>query len=278
MFVSADAALHAWHYSFQRLLEESEETQLTQALRDILDGLKTRLVEQPDAVRNGPLRDSLADADYFMAVARSLLSGQQQATVLGGDQHVSETLAAIAKLEYVPDPPASSYGEPTALWTSRSSRFADITNARSDWAATSRPSCGRRALICESLGETRPAISERTRNRGCSGEPPPDFRAERPLAPVGRLDPIVRGPHRRDDLRATAAFAQRCRDYIARSRHERRASWPSSSRTSFRATSVCNSSPAMFTYRHSARSKSSCPVRSPSPVSVSCRTDGLWRR
>jgi hypothetical protein len=103
VFVSADAALHAWHFSFQRLLEESEETQLTQALRDILDGLKTRLVEQSDAVRNGPLRDSLADADYFVAVARSLLSGQQQATVLGGDQHVSETLTNITKLAYVPD-------------------------------------------------------------------------------------------------------------------------------------------------------------------------------
>ncbi|MFO1498334.1 MAG: DUF3160 domain-containing protein [Verrucomicrobiota bacterium] len=103
VFVSADAILHAWHFSYQRLLEEAEETQLAIALQEILDGMHTTLAGLPAPVREGPLAASVRDADYFLAVARSLLAGQQVPAVMGDDASVTNTLAAVAKLEFVSD-------------------------------------------------------------------------------------------------------------------------------------------------------------------------------
>jgi hypothetical protein len=104
VFVSADAVLHAWHYSYQRLLEESEETQLLPTLQSILDGMANELAKQTPAFRNGPLRDSLADADYILTVARSLLFGRQLPAAFGSDTAVTSALASIASFQYVPDP------------------------------------------------------------------------------------------------------------------------------------------------------------------------------
>ncbi|MGD0538723.1 MAG: DUF3160 domain-containing protein [Verrucomicrobiota bacterium] len=114
VFVTADSVLHAWHFSFERLLEESEETQLAPALLDILNGMGGQLPNLPATVRNGPLASSVADADYYLAVARSLLAGQQVSTQFGGgsDGQVSQTLAAIAAQQYVDDFPLFGANRP----------------------------------------------------------------------------------------------------------------------------------------------------------------------
>ncbi|HNQ91014.1 MAG TPA: DUF3160 domain-containing protein [Verrucomicrobiota bacterium] len=102
VYVSADAILHAWHFSFQRLLEESEETQMAPILSSVLSGMRMKLAQLPSAVRQGVLADSVADADYYLAVAQSLLAGEPAATVWGGDAAVAQTLSAIAAQQYVP--------------------------------------------------------------------------------------------------------------------------------------------------------------------------------
>ncbi len=99
VFVSTDAILHAWHFSYQRLLEEAEETQLAPALKQILDGMHTQLSGQPETVRTGPLRDSLLDADYFLTVARSLLSGRTESSAFGQEKAVQEALEEVKGLE-----------------------------------------------------------------------------------------------------------------------------------------------------------------------------------
>jgi hypothetical protein len=104
VLVTADSVLHAWHFSYERLLGESEETQLAPALADILNGMAAQLPSLPATVRNGPLASSVADADYFLAVARSLQTGQQVNTQLGSakaNNLVAQTLAAIAAQQYV---------------------------------------------------------------------------------------------------------------------------------------------------------------------------------
>ena len=110
VLVTADSMLHAWHYSFDRLLEEIEETQLAPALKHVLDGMAGQLSQLPAAIRQGPLASSVSDADYFLAVARSLIGNptgtgvaSQVPTVFGGDADVTRTLQAIATQEYVPD-------------------------------------------------------------------------------------------------------------------------------------------------------------------------------
>lgn len=102
VFVTADSVLHAWHYSFKRLLEESEETQLQPALEAVLTQMAQGLAALPAAVRSGPLAESVADADYFLAVARSLLAGGLVPPAFGGDAEVRRTLQAIAAHQYDP--------------------------------------------------------------------------------------------------------------------------------------------------------------------------------
>lgn len=102
VLVTADSVLHAWHYSFQRLLEESEETQLAPALDGIIAGMRAELGRLPAATRSGPLAASLGDADYFLAVAASLSSGAPVAPILGDVNQILGTLAAINGLQYDP--------------------------------------------------------------------------------------------------------------------------------------------------------------------------------
>lgn len=98
VFISADAALHAWHYSFARMLSEIEQTHLAYLLGRMLDAMAGSLSKVPAEVRSGPWRDHLADADYFLAVARSLLAGVTVGPVLGADPNIGQTLAAIEGL------------------------------------------------------------------------------------------------------------------------------------------------------------------------------------
>jgi hypothetical protein len=105
VFVSADSVLHAWHFSYQHLLSELEESVLRRLLVDILDGLAARLAQVPEVVRHGPLQANLEDADYFLAVARSLLSEQLIEPVLGANPHVAVTLQAIESRQLEPEFP-----------------------------------------------------------------------------------------------------------------------------------------------------------------------------
>jgi hypothetical protein len=105
VFISADSVLHAWHFTYQRLMAELEETHLVFTLRRLLDGMAVALNALPDGVRNGPLASSVADADYFLAVGRSLLQGGPVATVLAPDPHVQRTLEAIRASQLHSTPP-----------------------------------------------------------------------------------------------------------------------------------------------------------------------------
>ncbi len=100
VYVTADSVLHAWHYSYQKLLAESEETQLMPSLKAILQGQHDALAALPPATINGPLAASIRDADYFLAVGRNLLADTNVPSILGQDKLVADTLAAIKNLAY----------------------------------------------------------------------------------------------------------------------------------------------------------------------------------
>jgi len=94
VYFSTDAALHAWHRSFDAILEQLESTYLLAALDEILAGMAEQL---PDAQRRygaAAVGEGLVDADYFLAVARSLLAGQPVKSALGQDRRVNQTLTA----------------------------------------------------------------------------------------------------------------------------------------------------------------------------------------
>lgn len=108
VFISCDALLQAWHRTFDAMLAEVEETYLYGSIGKMLDGMAGQLDTASAAVGEGVLKESLLDADYFLAVARSLLAGSNAPTissVFGQDVRVLETLNDIRaeRLKEVPD-------------------------------------------------------------------------------------------------------------------------------------------------------------------------------
>ncbi len=95
VFVSSDALLHAWHRSYDAMLEELEAEYLARSLDEILAGMAQRLPQVRQEYGKGVLEESILDADYFIAVARSLLSGNRVRPYFNQNSRVAETLDAI---------------------------------------------------------------------------------------------------------------------------------------------------------------------------------------
>jgi hypothetical protein len=100
--------MRCWHRTYDAMLEEVEETYLFNSVQIMLDQMAGRVSAASAEVANGILQDSLLDADYFLAVARSLLAGTNSPPVpslLGQDARVTETLADVKAEQFkeVPD-------------------------------------------------------------------------------------------------------------------------------------------------------------------------------
>ena len=100
VFVSSDAILQAWHQSFDSMLEEVEEAYLKPTLEQVLNGMAGQLPAAWNQGGTGPLQNSLLDADYFLTVARCLISGSNVPSFLNQDTRVTNTLVAINSLGY----------------------------------------------------------------------------------------------------------------------------------------------------------------------------------
>lgn len=98
VYVTADALLQAWHRSYDSMLEQLEETYLATSLEEILTGMANAVPDAHKAYGDGALADGLKDADYFLAMARSLLANQTVRTHLGQDERVEKTLKACERL------------------------------------------------------------------------------------------------------------------------------------------------------------------------------------
>jgi hypothetical protein len=95
VFISTDALLHAWHRTYDGMLEELEETYLATSLGEILSAMANHIPAADKEYGQGIMSESLADADYFLAVARSLLAGKQVPTALHQENRVALTLQAV---------------------------------------------------------------------------------------------------------------------------------------------------------------------------------------
>ena len=101
VFVSTDSMLQAWHRSYDAMLVELEETSLFFLIEQMLDGMSDGVQDAAEAVGNGALKESVLDADLFIAVARSLLAGTPKPSDLGQGDRVAATLDLIQKEELV---------------------------------------------------------------------------------------------------------------------------------------------------------------------------------
>ncbi len=106
VFVSTDAILQAWHFSYQAMLSELESTYLLQLLESILYRTGTQISTfwmKYGSDNSAVFRSSILDAEYFLTVARSLLTGRQILSEFSQDDRVALTLKAIAAEQTIPE-------------------------------------------------------------------------------------------------------------------------------------------------------------------------------
>ena len=95
VFVTSDSVLHAWHRSYDAIMEELEEDYFRPALEKILVGMHQQVATAHARYGNGILKDSIRDADYFLAVGRCLLTDKAILTVFDQGTRVEDTLEAV---------------------------------------------------------------------------------------------------------------------------------------------------------------------------------------
>ncbi len=99
VFFSCDAALHAWHRSYGTMLEELEETYLAPTLQSVIEGMGSQVSSLWVQSSGTALPNGVKDADYFLAVAHSLISGTNDYGSLGQNAQILATLTAISNLQ-----------------------------------------------------------------------------------------------------------------------------------------------------------------------------------
>ena len=92
VLITADSILHALHRSFDGILQDLEQHLLSPLLSEWLSRVHVSLV---GLSQDGDLAAAVTDADAYLAVARSLLSGATVPAVLGNDGAVAGLLAAV---------------------------------------------------------------------------------------------------------------------------------------------------------------------------------------
>jgi hypothetical protein len=99
VFITCDSILDAWHRSYDTILGEVEAVLLAPTLETILAGMAAQIPDAEKQYGAGALKDSLRDADFFLAVARALLAGQSKGTRLNQDARALAALKAAQDLQ-----------------------------------------------------------------------------------------------------------------------------------------------------------------------------------
>jgi len=99
VFFSCDAALHAWHRSYISMFEELEETCLAPTLETVIKGMGDQVPPLSSQSSGTALSNGVLDADCFLAVARSLITGTNNYGSLGQNAQILATLTAISNLQ-----------------------------------------------------------------------------------------------------------------------------------------------------------------------------------
>ena len=95
VFVTTDSVLQAWHRSMVTMVAEIEETCFQQTLSNLVASMAGQVPALWAQSAGTPMANGVQDADYFLAVAQSLLSGIPNYGSLGQTARVGATLSAI---------------------------------------------------------------------------------------------------------------------------------------------------------------------------------------
>ena len=108
VFVTTDSVLQAWHRSIVTMVAEIEETCFQQTLANLEVSMSAQVPALWAQAAGTPMTNGVLDADYFLAVANSLVNGVNDYGSLGQSARVIITLNAIGDLQPIP---FNLYGE-----------------------------------------------------------------------------------------------------------------------------------------------------------------------
>lgn len=95
VFVTADSVLQAWHRSFVTMLAEVEETGFNPTLSNLVVSMSAQIPTLWSQAAGSPMTNGVLDADYFLAVARSLSTDVNNPGSLGQTARINSTITAI---------------------------------------------------------------------------------------------------------------------------------------------------------------------------------------
>jgi hypothetical protein len=119
VLVTSDSILHAFHRSFDSVLQELETDLFSDIIAAVLESVHAELGRAGERARSGIVRQSLSDVDLYVTVARNLLAGAAAlpdektdeknafvavASVFGQEAAVQEHLDGIRSLRHVGPP------------------------------------------------------------------------------------------------------------------------------------------------------------------------------
>ncbi|MBU1535626.1 DUF3160 domain-containing protein [Myxococcota bacterium] len=98
VFVTADSVMHAWHRTFDAMLEEMEVKQLSPLLEDLLAAMSSQVKGLYGSGRDTRVKLIIKAVDAYIAVARSLLSGSSVAPALGDNREVEAAIRLVSDM------------------------------------------------------------------------------------------------------------------------------------------------------------------------------------
>ena len=108
VLVTADSVLQAWHRSLVTMLAEIEETCFQQTLSNLVLSMSAQVPTLWAQAAGTPMINGVLDADYFLAVTRSLVNRTTDPGSLGQSARINAALTAINNKIAVP---FNLYGE-----------------------------------------------------------------------------------------------------------------------------------------------------------------------
>lgn len=95
VFISVDSVLHAWHRSYDAVLQELEADYLCPAIEALLSDLAVAVGQRDLSLYSPVIQQAFEHLDLYLSVARSLFANQQIDPVLpGSDAQMSEDIVA----------------------------------------------------------------------------------------------------------------------------------------------------------------------------------------
>lgn len=96
VYVSADAILHALHVSFDNILKEKEENELSYKLTEVVNKVRSVITSYKNSGYGEVYDKAVNDLDVYFTIAKSFLSDKEENAVFPGNQNTVKNYLNLA--------------------------------------------------------------------------------------------------------------------------------------------------------------------------------------